>query len=381
MNPFVAVLDSVDNLLFSPPASPMSASAKRSGPVRVALIGAGLFAQEHARALSKLQAQGKVLVTHVYSRSSDKASALARGILTHEGKPPTLAVSEEADGKDALTKLLEDPKVDAVDVVLPIAAQPAVVVAALQAGKYVLSEKPLAPSVAVATKTIDAAKEANALGRWGVAENYRFEPAVERLASADIGTVRAVRLSVGAPITGENPYAKTAWRQSPEHVGAYFGDAGPHYVAALRAAVGSAPRGVRALATQCSQVVPAPDAVAAVMTFPGDVLGTLHVSFHPKAKKRFELVVDGDKGTASMIRTEAVGTGVFGYSVDINGDHSFCPFSGVPRELAAFITAVRKGGPVPRALSATEAIVDLKVVEAICDAAAAKSAAGTRVAA
>ena len=40
----------------------MSASAKRSGPVRVALVGAGLFAQEHARALSKLQAQGKVLV-------------------------------------------------------------------------------------------------------------------------------------------------------------------------------------------------------------------------------------------------------------------------------------------------------------------------------
>ena len=96
-----------------------------------------------------------------------------------------------------------------------------VVVAALQAGKYVISEKPLAPSVAVATKTIDAAKEANALGRWGVAENYRFEPAVERLASADIGTVRSVRLSVGAPITGENPYAKTAWRQSPAHVGAY----------------------------------------------------------------------------------------------------------------------------------------------------------------
>ena len=82
-----------------------------------------------------------------------------------------------------------------------------------------------------------------------------------------------------------------------------------------------------------------------------------------------------------MTRTEAVGTGIFGYSVDVNGEHSFCPFSGVPRELSAFITAVRKGGPVPRALSATEALVDLKVVEAICDAAAAKSAAGTRVAA
>ena len=37
-----------------------------------------------------------------------------------------------------------------------------------------------------------------------------------------------MRLSVGAPITGENPYAKTAWRQAPEHVGAYFGDAGPN---------------------------------------------------------------------------------------------------------------------------------------------------------
>ena len=47
--------------------------------------------------------------------SKKPASALARGILTHEGKPPTLAVSEEADGKDALTSLLENPKVDAVD--------------------------------------------------------------------------------------------------------------------------------------------------------------------------------------------------------------------------------------------------------------------------
>jgi len=41
MNPFTAVLDGVDSLLFSPPASPMSASAKKAGPVRVALIGAG----------------------------------------------------------------------------------------------------------------------------------------------------------------------------------------------------------------------------------------------------------------------------------------------------------------------------------------------------
>ena len=205
MNPFTALLDGVDSLLFSPPASPMSASARKAGPVRVALIGAGLFAQEHARELAKLQAQGKVLVTHVWSRSA-RASALARGIL----KSPTLAVSEEADGKDALTKLLADPKVDAVDIVLPIAAQPAVVLAALRAGKYVLSEKPLAPSVAVATQTIDAAIKANALSKWGVAENCRFEPAVERLAAADIGTIRSARLSVGAPITTSNQYAKTA---------------------------------------------------------------------------------------------------------------------------------------------------------------------------
>ena len=75
-------------------------------------------------------------------------------------------------------KLLEDPKIDAVDVVLPIAAQPAVVVQALKAGKYVLSEKPLSPSVAVATKTIDAAKEANALGdlRRGGREVGRGDP-------------------------------------------------------------------------------------------------------------------------------------------------------------------------------------------------------------
>eukprot|EP00629_Pelagomonadales_sp_RCC1024_P015602 CAMPEP_0119265746 /NCGR_PEP_ID=MMETSP1329-20130426/4455_1 /TAXON_ID=114041 /ORGANISM="Genus nov. species nov., Strain RCC1024" /LENGTH=364 /DNA_ID=CAMNT_0007265595 /DNA_START=142 /DNA_END=1232 /DNA_ORIENTATION=+ len=361
LNPFSAVLGAVDSALFGDlaPKGSAAASKPRSGPPRLALIGAGIFAREHARALKALQERGAVVVTHVYSRTAEKAEALADAF-----GEATMAISDDhgLGEHSALGLLLADPDVDAVDVVLPISVQPAVVMAALGAGKYVLSEKPIGPNVPAAEAVVAKARGAGALGRWGVAENYRSEPAVEALAAAKLGTVRAARLSAGAPIPEGNAYAATAWRAAPDHVGGFFGDCGTHFVAALRAAVGAeAPVKVLSATTEAEAAVPPPTAVAAVLVFPGDLLATLQVTFHPKAPKRFELVIDGDEGTATLTRSylQPRAGNPDGYLVNIRGTERFYPFGGLDREMAAFVKAAATGSPVPPALSPGEGLSDL----------------------
>mmetsp|Transcript_19662 Transcript_19662/g.58249 ORF Transcript_19662/g.58249 Transcript_19662/m.58249 type:complete len:340 (-) Transcript_19662:230-1249(-) len=332
-------------------------------PLRVALIGAGRFAEAHARELRALQDAGAVVVTHVYSRSAPKAKALAA---TLDAQPAFIRAT--ADDLDAI---LDDPTVDAVDVVLPICAQLAVVRRALAAGKYVLSEKPIGPDVAAAEEFLEAARRRGADARWAVAEQYRLEPAVEALAK--IGDVRTARLFASVPVTEASPDLRATWRAAPEHEGGWFGDVGVHYVAALRAAVGARPQFVQAVATSASDQMPPPDAVVALVEFPDAVVATLHVSFHYDVPERFELAVDARGEATTLAR-------VFdrpGYELRTGaGPPEFYATAGVRRELEAFVAAARAGGPVPAALSAAEALLDLEIVEAILNA----SASGRKVA-
>ena len=57
---------------------------------------------------------------------------------------------------DSAEELFALPDLDAVLISLPIDAQPAYVLAALRAGKAVLSEKPVGPSVAAASRLVRA---------------------------------------------------------------------------------------------------------------------------------------------------------------------------------------------------------------------------------
>jgi myo-inositol 2-dehydrogenase / D-chiro-inositol 1-dehydrogenase len=88
--------------------------------------------------------------------------------------------------------LIDDRDVDAVAVCVPARAHAEVGVAALEAGKHLLVEKPLALSLDDCDALIDAA--AGAPGHAMVAFNWRFDPLVRRALQA----VRAGRL--GAPV-------------------------------------------------------------------------------------------------------------------------------------------------------------------------------------
>ena len=104
-----------------------------SVPVRLALVGAGVFMKKtHLPALLALAALFDIAA--IFSPSGRSAQELAD---LFPNSPPVTT---------DLAALLARPDVDAVNVVLPIRVMPDVVMAALAAGKHVISEKPIAPT-------------------------------------------------------------------------------------------------------------------------------------------------------------------------------------------------------------------------------------------
>lgn len=124
-------------------------------PANIALLGSGLFAQNSY--LPALLANPTDAVLHtIWSRSSTSAvklleAAKSSGIPGLDGKG---SINVE-HGDDGLDKVLSDPSVDAVMLVLPISRQPELVLRALKAGKHVMSEKPVGKDVKTARETIE----------------------------------------------------------------------------------------------------------------------------------------------------------------------------------------------------------------------------------
>jgi predicted dehydrogenase len=133
-------------------------------PLRVALLGTGAIARsQHLPAWSKLP--------------EFKMVALA------DASPVSLAaVPSEFQIERRVSdyrELLDDPDIDVVDICVPSALHSEVVIAALQAGKHVLCEKPMATSRADAAAMLAAWRASGK--KLMIAQHMRFEPSVIQL--------------------------------------------------------------------------------------------------------------------------------------------------------------------------------------------------------
>jgi predicted dehydrogenase len=134
----------------------------------------------------------------------------------------------------AYEELLANPAVDLVIVASPDPFHCEQTVAALRAGKHVLVEKPMAPTLAECQAMVDAARAADR--RLAVGHVVRFTPAfstIKRLADeGELGTVYYVGASY------EHDYGRlkrqAAWRFDPKHARHQFLGGGCHAVDLLR---------------------------------------------------------------------------------------------------------------------------------------------------
>ncbi|HSJ61083.1 MAG TPA: Gfo/Idh/MocA family oxidoreductase [Jiangellaceae bacterium] len=125
--------------------------------------------------------------------------------------------------------------VDVVDVCTPGDTHAEIAVAALEAGKHVLCEKPLANSVAEAEAMAEAAKAARARGvRSMVGFTYRRVPAIKLarslVADGKLGEVRHVRAQYLQDWLID-PQAPLSWRLDKTRAGSgALGDIGAHII-------------------------------------------------------------------------------------------------------------------------------------------------------
>ncbi|MBW9120065.1 Gfo/Idh/MocA family oxidoreductase [Microbacterium trichothecenolyticum] len=125
--------------------------------------------------------------------------------------------------------------IDIVDIVTPGDSHAEIAIAALEAGKHVLCEKPLANTVGEAEAMADAAARAAARGiRSMVGFTYRRVPAVtflrDLIAQGAVGKIAQVRAAYRQDWLVD-PEMPLAWRLQKEHAGSgALGDIGAHII-------------------------------------------------------------------------------------------------------------------------------------------------------
>jgi len=117
-------------------------------------------------------------------------------------------------------QLLADPNVDAVEVLTPHHLHAPIGIAALEAGKHVSMQKPMAVSAAECDALIEAARRSGKLFR--VFENFIYYPpmlrAKELLDSGAIGEPLSIRIKIVQGNMGKGwkvPYSRWGWRFDP----------------------------------------------------------------------------------------------------------------------------------------------------------------------
>jgi predicted dehydrogenase len=245
--------------------------------LRIGLLGASRIAP--LAILEPCRNLDQVEVVTIASRDPARAQAYA-------------AEHGIADFSPSYEALLTRDDVDLVYNALPISLHERWSIAALQAGKHVLVEKPSAPTAAAAKRMLESARAANRRLIEGF--HYRYHPLFNRVleivARGGLGPMREVRAVVDVPV----PQRPGEIRWDPEMAGGALMDLGCYPVHWLRS-IGGAFDVVSAKIEMASCGVD--QAVEAELRFKNGATATLHCSMVPHDRGRTTtLRVIGDKG-------------------------------------------------------------------------------------
>jgi predicted dehydrogenase len=319
-----------------------------TAPVRVAVVGLGYWGPNIVRNFYELDEAELVFVV---DRDAHARERVARRF-------PSVR------GAESLETVLEDETVDAVAIATPVSTHFELASAALQAGKHVFVEKPLAASSSEAEALAAMAAERGVVLMPG--HTFLYSPPVikikELIDDGEIGDILFVtssRVNLGL----HQSDVSVVW------------DLGPHDFSILRYLLGELPATVSAMSRSC--VLPdIPDVAFINMTFPSDTIAQVQLSWLAPSKLRRTAIV----GTRKMIVYDDTATEpirVFDSGADLPDPESFGEFRLTYRtgdivsprieateplslELAEFCSAIADGTPLRSSLD-----VGLDVVRTI----------------
>jgi predicted dehydrogenase len=278
------------------PSSMIGFESIASEPIRVGVIGTGFGASLH---LSALRDNPDFATVAICSRRPERAraAALDHGIPSH---------------RTDFRELVRDDGIDAVIVASPPHLHHAMAIAALEAGKHVLCEKPMARNLAEAR---DMLRIAERVGTVAMINNQlRFLPARVRIRElideGYIGEPHAATVVVHRSSLNDPDDRPWGWLMEQEKAGGMLGATGAHYLDTLRWWFGEVKAVAGAVSTMVRQrrlpdssamaKVDADDNFAVILRFASGALGTIHVTATAGHEGDEEITLSGSEGTLQI---------------------------------------------------------------------------------
>jgi predicted dehydrogenase len=340
--------------------------------MRFAIVGAGVIGRTHAACIRELapDATLALVVDEIPGRARDLAAA-------HGTEAATSAAA--AFGRD---------DIDTVAICTPSGGHAELTVAALDAGKHVIVEKPVDVTLRAAHRVLEA--EARAAGLVTVVSQHRFDPA-SQLVHRAIQEGRLGRLTSGVASVawwrGQDYYDSGGWRGSwALDGGGALMNQGIHTVDLLVWMLGEPVEVTAQTACLAHKRIEAEDIAVAVIRFASGALGVLHATTaaYPGLTARIQVhgdrgsaVIDGDRLTYFHAASSGNGTGADpNQAADLLPDQAPAPTAGSDpgalshshlHQYRDFVEAIDQGRRP--AVTVDDAIRALAVVAAVYESA------------
>ncbi|MGI8507889.1 MAG: Gfo/Idh/MocA family protein [Gemmatimonadaceae bacterium] len=251
---------------------------------RVALVGCGRIAKNHLEAIGRVDGLTLVGVADIV--------------------PDRAAAAGAANGVPSFTSLedmLAAVECDVVTIATPSGLHPVQGIQIASAGKHVVSEKPMAISLAGADALIDACRDAGV--RLFVVKQNRLNPAIQLVKRAvekgRFGRIHAANCTVrwSRP---QDYYDQAPWRGTWAMDGGAFMNQASHYVDLIQWLAGPVESVMAMTATQARRIE-AEDSGAAVLRFRNGGIGVLDVTMltYPRNLEG-SLTILGDRGSVKI---------------------------------------------------------------------------------
>jgi predicted dehydrogenase len=270
--------------------------------LRIALVGVGAAAQiNHLPALKKLE---DVELAALCDRDPEKAGRVAQRF----GVPTSYTRFEE---------LLADDSIDAVDLTTPNYLHAPMAIAALEAGKHVLCERPLARSGAEAAAMAKAAKQQDRLLMCAL--QHRFRPDAQLLRKfVDKGDLGEIFLAKGGWLRQKTEWDSDEWRaQKRESGGGVVLDLGFQMIDLSLWVLGDAKVGSVTASVHRSRKGEVEDSATAFLRLESGATLTLELTWGLLMEKDFAYLNLFGSGGAALLNPFRVHKGMHGTLVNV----------------------------------------------------------------